>query len=180
MNGRTDRREEGPVAWLRRTIEADLAAAKIISSGGFAPQHWDTEPPGQVNPAKIPQDAAVTTALGCESEYICGWVQLVAYDKGIEEPDERYGRDSEAPFALVDNGRREFDHIIRHDPRNAVADCEAKLALIDLCARVILDDEGHEYYSDGWSGLAVARLTLAFLAAGYKHHAGYRGEDWKS
>ena len=47
--------EEGPVAWLRREIEADLAAAKIIGAGGFAPERWDTEPPGQVNPEDIPE-----------------------------------------------------------------------------------------------------------------------------
>jgi hypothetical protein len=65
-------------------------------------------------------------------------------------------------------------------PLHVIADCEAKLALIDLCTRVISDDEGHEYYSDGWSGLAVARLTLSFLAAGYRHREGYREEDWRS
>lgn len=64
------------------------------------------------------------------------------------------------------------------EPHHVVADCEAKLGLIDLCVRVISDDEGREYHSDGWSGLAVARLTLAFLAAGYKHRAGYNEKDW--
>jgi len=170
--------EEEPVAWLRKTIEGDLAAAKIISSGGFDPQRWDTEPPGQVNPAHIPQDVAVTAALGCVPEYICGWVQLVAYDKEIGEPDEAYCRDSGTPFALVDNGRREFDHIIRHDPRNVVADCEAKLA--------ILNEHGGEHMCyentrDGntWAWYIGDCRVIRQMASAYKHKPGYREKDWK-
>lgn len=129
--------DQDGTAWLRAQIEADLAAAKIISAGGFAPELWDTEPPGQVNPGDIPQGDAVTAALGCAPEYICGWVQVVAYDKFSDEPDEAYQRDSGAPFALVDNGRREVDHIIRNDPRNVVARCEAELAILDEHARLL-------------------------------------------
>jgi len=167
--------EEEMAAWLRKQIEADIAAAQIISDGGFSPQRWDTEPPGQVNPAEIPQDKAVTAALGCEPEYICGWVQIVAYDKLNNEPDERYGRDSEAPFALVDNGRREFEHIIRHDPRNVVADCEAKLA--------ILDEHGGEHMCfenshDGntWDWHLGDCRVMRTLVTAYRHRLGYRPE----
>ena len=170
--------EEEPVAWLRKTIKDDLAAAMIISAGGFAPERWDTEPPGQVNPEDIPQSDAVTAALGVEPEYICGWVELVAYDKLNNEPDERYGRDSEAPFALIDNGRREFDHVIRHDPRNVVADCEAKLA--------ILDEHGDEHMCfknshDGntWAGYDGDCKIVRLLASGYRHRPGYREEPFQ-
>ena len=195
--------EEGPVAWLRKQIEADMAAAKIISDGGFSPERWDTEPPGQVNPVDIPQNDAVTAALGCAPEYICGWVQLVAYGKLNNEADEAYCRDSEAPFALVDNGRREFDHIIRHDPRNVVADCEAKLAILDehyiltsgdrnpdyeefsvvpWGAKGGAGDRGsgcvtcHYYGMGGVKGYGVCR-TVRSLASAYKHRPGYR-EVW--
>jgi hypothetical protein len=170
-----------PVAWLRAEVEADLSAARIISSGGFSPQRWDTEPPGQVNPDHIPQDAAVTAALGCEPEYVCGWVQLVAYDKLNNAPDEAYGRDSEAPFALVDNGRREFEHIIRHDPRNEAARCEAALAILDECETAL---RIARTYKDGDGALALAcaktwRDAVRLLARGYRHRPGYREEDWQ-
>lgn len=187
------------LAWLRKTIEGDLAAAKIISDGGFGPQRWDTEPPGQVNPEDIPQNAAVTAALGCEPEYICGWVQLVAYDKMNNEPDEAYCRDGEAPFALVDNGRREFDHIIRHDPRNEVARCEAELAILrehyiltagdrnpayeafslyPCGAKGGAGDQGSgcitcHYYSQGAVKSYGICRTVRLLAGGYKHRPGF-------
>jgi hypothetical protein len=172
--------EPDVAAWTRKQVEADLAAAMIISAGGFSPQRWDTEPPGQVNPDDIPQNDAVTAALGVEPEYICGWVQLVAYGKVNIEPDEAYGRDSEAPFALVDNGRREFDHIIRHDPRNVAADCEAKLAILDLCAEAI--EAGRippgATWSDDAAGAAVAERVVLLVAACYRHRPGYQ-EAWK-
>jgi len=190
------------MAWLRRTIEGDLAAARIIGAGGFSPQRWDTEPPGQVNPEDIPQSRAVTAALGCEPEYICGWVQLVAYDKLNNEPDERYGRDSEAPFALVDNGRREFDHIIRNDPRNAVARLEAELAILDEHYILTSDDRNpayeefsvvriggankdsgcitcHYYGQGGVKGYGICH-TVRLLASGYKHRRGYEEAAWKA
>ena len=177
--GRNHSSEEEPVAWLRAEIEADLSAARIINAGGFSPQRWDTEPPGQVNPEEIPQSDAVTAALGYEPEYICGWVQLVAYGKLNNEPDEAYGRDSEAPFALVDNGRREFEHIIRHDPRNVVADCEAKVA--------VLDEHGGEHMCyentrDGntWDWYIGDCRVMRNLASGYKHRPGYREDAWKA
>ena len=167
--------EEEPMVWLRKTIEGDLAAAKIISSGGYAPQRWDTEPPGQVNPAHIPQDAAVTAALGCYPDYICGWVQLVAYDKEIGEPDEEYCRDSAAPFALINNGRREFDHIIRHDPRDAVADCEAKLAILDEHGPN--DTFGPDDICCSACGdvpqVPFPCQTVRLLASGYRHRPGF-------
>jgi hypothetical protein len=189
-----------PVAWLRAEVKADLSAARIINAGGFSPQRWDTEPPGQVNPDEIPQSRAVTDALGCDPAYICGWVQLVAYDKLNNEPDEAYGRDSGAPFALVDNGRREFEHIIRHDPRNEIARCEAELAILDEHALTwpdgepeyesldepVADSRGGVHYVPVRGGVVppyVCRTcgyddgqpckTVRLLASGYKHRPGY-------
>jgi hypothetical protein len=181
-------------AWLRRTIKYDLLTANLISAGGFAPQLWDTEPRGQVNPADVPQSDAVTAALGCAPEYICGWVQLVAYDKMNNEPDERYGRDSEAPFALIDNGRAQVEHVIRNDPRNAVARLEAELAILDLYAATLaitqkppVMPEGHPAagmisardYLDAKRELAVLEPVVRLLASGYKHRPGYQ-EEWSA
>ena len=119
------------MTWLRREIERDLLVATMISAGGFAPQRWDTEPPGQVNPEDITASRQVTEIIGAQHEEVAGWVQIVAYDRLNNEPPEKDCRDGTSPVILVDNGRREFEHIIRHDPRNEAARCEAALAVLD-------------------------------------------------
>jgi len=182
--------EEAAVAWLRKTVEGDVAAAKIISSGGFSPERWDTEPPGQVNPEDIAASDGINAALGLEPEDFPGWspswVQLVAYAKLNNEPDEAYGRDSDTPFALVDNGRREFDHIIRHDPRNVVARCEAELAILDEHQHVPASYKVPQFPSNPPFGCIICGrnddgtiapvgwcATVRLLASGYKHRPGY-------
>ncbi len=99
---------------------------------------WDTEPPGQVNPEKVPYAAELDKILVPDEEdrmlrpgpagY---WTEVVAYDRMNTEPPGADCRDSDLPVMLVNNGRREASHVIRHDPRWAVADCEAKLAILD-------------------------------------------------
>jgi hypothetical protein len=63
-------------------------------------------------------------------------------------------------------------------PARVLAECEAKRRTVNLCARVVEDDEGHNYYSDGWAGLQVAVTTLRFLALTYSDRPGYRQEEW--
>lgn len=156
-------------AWLRREIEADLAAARIIGAGGFMPERWDTDPPGQVNPDDIPASRQVTEAIGAAHEEVCGWVQLVAWNRLNNEPPEKDSRDSTSPVILVDNGRREFEHIIRQDPRNTVARCEAELAILGL----------HVPLEDTEPPMCVICLehvdcrTVRLLGSGYRHRPGY-------
>lgn len=181
---------DGLVPWLRAEITADLDAARLISAGGFEPQRWDTEPPGQLNPAVMPlpfRDAVNAALIPDEEdrafrEDLPHWVQVVAYDRMLGEPPEADCRDSDLPVMLVDDGRREVEHVIRHDPRNAAADCEAKLSVLDLCERVIGEDE-HAHEDCGaagsWTGLAVARLAVRRMAYGYRHRKGYREAEWK-
>lgn len=171
---------DDPVTWLRATIEGDKRAALIISDGGFAPQHWDTDPPGIVNPVSDPASLAVSEAIGQEPEYSSGWVQIAVYEREIgDAPEEEY-REPGAVAAIADIGRRQFDHIRRHDPRDTVARCDAELAILDICERVIREDKDRLCDDDDprWSGLAVARVTVSFLASGYRHRAGYL-EKWK-
>ena len=190
------------VSWVRKTIEADLAAAKIIGAGGFEPQRWDTEPPGQVNPEAASVTDAINEALLPDPEdrppfrpYLPRWVQIVSYDRLNNEPPEADCRDDDMPVILVQDGRRQFDHIVRHDPRNVVADCEAKLAILD--AHHILSnadrseayeefsvvaiggankDHGcvtcHYYGMGGVKGHGVC-YTVRTLVAGYKHRDGF-------
>ena len=164
------------VAWLRQQIEADLAAAKIISDGGFAPQRWDTEPPGQVNPAHDPASGTISDAIGQEREYSCGWVQIVVYERETGDPPEEEYREPGAVAAIAEIGRREFDHIIRHDPRSVVADCEAKLAILDFHGLAAAISAAHDaVHAPSHTGSDVLRLVVKELASAYKHRDGYAG-----
>lgn len=171
----------GLVTWLRREITADLDAARLISAGGFEPQRWDTEPPGQVNPEPVPYRGDLNVVVipdeedRMDRESVPYWVEVVAYDRMNNEPPEADCRDSDLPVMLVDDGRREVDHIIRHDPRNVVADCEAKLAILDLYEKQAARAGENAMEEDRtWILDPVVRL----LGAGYKHRPGYR-EEWK-
>ena len=169
---------DGLEAWLRQQIEGDLSAARIIGAGGFEPQRWDTEPPGQVNPEPVPFRAELNAVVipdeedRCDREGLPYWVQVVSYDRELGDPPECDGRDSDLPVMLVDDGRREVDHIIRHDPRNVVADCEAKLAILDK-AMSLAERFGEESLPG-----RVALDYVESLASAYRHRPGYR-EEWK-
>ena len=163
------------MTWLRREIERDLLVATMISAGGFAPQRWDTEPPGQVNPEDITASRQVTEIIGAQHEEVAGWVQIVAYDRLNNEPPEKDCRDGTSPVILVDNGRREFEHIIRHDPRNEVARCEAELAILDLYEQQAAKASENAMQEDrAWTLWPV----ISLLASGYKFRPGYR-QEWE-
>jgi hypothetical protein len=68
--------------------------------------------------------------------------------------------------------------VATYDPARVLAECEAKRQIVNLCARVVEDDEGNNYYSDGWAGLQVAVTTLRFLALPYSDRPGYR-QEWR-
>ncbi len=55
---------------------------------------------------------------------------------------------------------------------------EADRKLLSLCVQVISDDAGHEFYSDGWSGLTVAQRVARNRAAIWSDHPDYDPE-WK-
>jgi hypothetical protein len=164
---------------LRRQIEGDLAAAKLIGAGGYDPQRWDTDPPGQVNPARIEGvgAAVVSAALGCG--HPATWVRVESWDRCPGDPEDM--RESGEPVALVNNGRREADHICRHDPRNVVADCEAKLDILDEHPESA-GDPGHCARCQNWMFAVAAPwpcTTIRRMAAGYRHRPGYQEEDWE-
>jgi hypothetical protein len=126
------------------------------------------------------------------------------YEREIGDPPEEEYREPGSVAALAEIGRREFDHIVRHDPRSVVADCEAKLAILD--EHYILwaagsgvsnpeqydefsvvpvgganKDHGcvrcHYYGMGGVKGYGYCR-TVKILASGYRFRPGYR-EEWK-
>lgn len=170
--------------WLRREIETDKDHADLISAGGFVPQRWDTEPAGQVNPEEVPYADQLDAVLIPDEEDrmlregLPGyWVQVVAYDRMIGEPPEADCRDSDLPVMLVDNGRREASHIIRHDPRWVVADCEAKLLILDEHQPVPVPGmawRGCGTCKEGGGPAMFPCRTVRLLASGYRHRDGYR------
>jgi len=183
------------VTWLRRQVEDDLSIARMISQGGFEAQRWDTEPPGQVNPPRDPASAAISKAIGQEPEYSCGWVQIVVYEREIGDPPEEEYLEIGGVAALAEIGRREFDHIIRHDPRSVVADCEAKLSILGMHEPVPFwgnnppplaqrtPENVKAYYCecqcpDGVIEGTYPCETARMLASGYRFRSGYR-EEWK-
>ena len=186
----------------------DLQAAQIVGAGGFEPQRWDTEPPGLVNPPSVRARAQINVALlpdpedRLTRESLPGWVQIVSYDRMLGEPPERDCRDDDLPVALVADCRREFEHIIRHDPRNAVADCEAKLSILAEHRLVIADrgEGAHPAYRivnenpDAGAVEDSRRIwdadcracrvhypcrTVRLMASGYRNRANYREAEWK-
>jgi Family of unknown function (DUF6221) len=65
-------------------------------------------------------------------------------------------------------------HIVQHDPLNTLADCEAKLAILDTCVPILGDGInftlGEQYR---------AEEIIAHLVGAYKHREGF-DEKWLS
>jgi hypothetical protein len=68
------------------------------------------------------------------------------------------------------------EHIAAWDPARVLSEVKSKRAILRLCAKVIEDDEGRGFYSDGWSGLSVAQPTLRQLAQPYADRPGWQDE----
>jgi hypothetical protein len=178
--------------WLRGQAEADFRAARIISDGGFEPQWWDTDPPGQVNPQGHPGSAAVTTAIGEDEESSYGWVPLWVRDQVIGQPPDDY---TSGVAVLAELGRREFDHVRRNDPRTGAARAQSVLAVLDELAaakaRKAAEDADFAAWSSGQSAgprpdfegpsptlIPGLERAVALLATAYRHRPGYQ-DAWK-
>ncbi|MEU9218895.1 DUF6221 family protein [Streptomyces sp. NPDC048376] len=72
------------------------------------------------------------------------------------------------PWEYLDWGTRR--HIAAHDPAAALADLDAKLAVVDLCSTFLHDDEGG---TD-----PCAEGTLRLLAQPFVGHPDHKGEEW--
>lgn len=144
------------VAWLRAQIESDKAAGEAATPGP-----WAWEATGEK-----------------DSSWAVGLVQDEAGNtlSGQIEPGE--GIIIDGVGEGIDGNLADAAHIALHNPAEAVADCEAKLAILDLYARINEDDErSHEAFlrNGEFSGLAhdTARQFVSLLAAGYRHRGGY-------
>lgn len=157
------------IEWLRTTITEDLAEAKIVTPGGFHPHRWRGE---DLSPE---QSGALTTAIAeavdaDPDDRADVWAAVYAYDRLLGEPLDADCRTDDVPNLLVRNDRRELEHVMRHDPRGVIADCEAKLAIIDA---ILADCEMAGF--DHRRG--IAGKTLRLLASAYQHRNGYK-QEW--
>lgn len=97
--------------------------------------------------------------------------------------------------------RATVDHIAANDPADVIADCDAKLALIDAllaerhevvgdpwytCAAATEEHDGGETCNEDWLGRpcncgrdARVNRRLAILAQPFIAHPDHKGEEWK-
>jgi len=135
------------VAWLRQVIEGDKVLAETAADGSDG--HWWRRMDTYVDGTSYP----VGHLISDEDPY--GMSEPVVYDEG---------RPNEA----------QFEHIACHDPRNAIADCEAKLGILGL-----YDLWAAEPADRPALGAAVCAISdaVGHLASAYKYREGY-AEHW--
>ena len=76
----------------------------------------------------------------------------------------------------VENG----EHMARQNPLNVIADCEAKLAILDFCAlAAVIAAAEPSLLGPAHSKAAVLELVLRDLASGYRHREGY-ADHWEA
>jgi hypothetical protein len=69
------------------------------------------------------------------------------------------------------------DHIAANDPVDVIADCDAKVALIELAERTLAFAEGDSEV-DHYGALSLADETLHLLARPFDGHPDHKGEEW--
>jgi hypothetical protein len=146
-------------AWLRAQVEADKAAAEAAPG-----EHWS-----------VFTEVDIAGASVYDEQWVLLYPKRYDHDKPLSAEPGATGPQ------YIEHRRNELAaHIAIHDPRDVIADCDAKLAALDLCERVIRDDaEDHDDCgaASSWTGFAVARLTVQLLASGYRHRDGWQ-EEW--
>lgn len=139
------------IAWLRATIEDDLAAAVKATAG-----------PWSYNPGKIWLDGeAFETFDRSKGEEFVGHGGPSPY-RGCVAATGPAGHPQSMADAM---------HIALHDPRDVIADCEAKLAIIRLLEPQLKSLAAQHGYTK-------AATTIMLMAQGYQHRPGFPAE-WK-
>ncbi len=91
--------------------------------------------------------------------------------------------DEQGELLRAEDGMRPvIDHLIRHEPRDVIARCDAELKLLDLYTHML---GWNDTYDQGVTEHEIrmmqagAREMLRMLVQGYRHRPGYRPE-WTS
>lgn len=161
------------IAWLRTQIQADRCLARMIPGGGFRPPEWRAE--------RLPDDrcAALTMAIGTLASNIPdwdggeqpeSWAAVFAWEQVISSKDEPAERNDDLPVAIVQCGRNEDMHLEAFDPRFAVTDCEAKLAIVAQYEATL----GYDNAEDERLSWAL-ETVVEHLASAYRYRDGYAG-----
>jgi hypothetical protein len=143
--------DEDPVAWLRRTAGAELAAARLV----IAPCDGECGRPCDFHPA-------------ADAEW------LEPFSGTLQVRSDGTGADIwHGVWAMGDSRVTRF--IAANDPRSVIARCEAELAILDL------HDEWMPFANveEDASGVEAIRRVVRLLASGYRHRKGYRETEWK-
>lgn len=73
--------------------------------------------------------------------------------------------------------RATVDHIAANDPEAVIADCDAKLALVELAAKTRAWTDGSAGATAGYAA-AVAADMLRHLAQPFAGHPDHKGDEW--
>ena len=73
--------------------------------------------------------------------------------------------------------RATTEHIAANNPEAVIADCDAKLALVDHMVRMLAAAEG-DTEVDHYGALGAAEQTLCLLAQPFAGHPDHKGEEW--
>jgi hypothetical protein len=142
------------VDWLRATIERDKTGAQLVTCGGYQAAEW------RVGPTRGGR-----------------WPTIEEHARLIGETDADVPE--VAVIAFAEDGRNQHEHIARHDPRDVIARCEADLAILARCERVINADWGDRDETGHFITVPIAsrlaREMVHVLAWGYRFRdlAGY-------
>jgi Family of unknown function (DUF6221) len=133
------------VTWLRKQIEGDKAAAEAATPGP-----WAWEATGEK-----------------DSSWAVGLVQDEDGNtlSGQIEPGE--GIIIDGVCEGIDGNLADAAHIGLHNPAGVIADCEAKLAILDNAA-----DDAERYGEESLEG-RIALHFVDLLASAYRHREGY-------
>lgn len=73
--------------------------------------------------------------------------------------------------------RATVDHIAANDPEDVIADCDAKLAIVNLMDETLKYAEG-DTEVDHYGALGMADEILYLLAQPFAGHPDHKGEEW--
>ena len=164
--------DEELAAWLRRTIEADLALARRLAARWVAPPgHPDAGAP--IWPSSSVKALAVFRGVdpdvnaGLDLIRLCSPAYVVAR--------------CEAELAILDEHAGEADYppesIAEHRARGWPEEQLAAMAGMVYCARCHMPVDDAREDESQCLGVIYPCRTVRLLASGYRHRPGYR-EEW--